>query len=487
MGVVGGLMASVIIRLVDWANSLPQAHPWLLWLLPVCAVAGIWIYERLGLRTWVGTVDGPSAVVADARDNVAPSWRLAPAITAGTTLSLAGGAVVGPDACAKQCGAVVGPVVARPFKLAFAPRENSRTWRVLDAGTAWCKQHFPRAWARKERLAPCLTSPANIVGPVGYASLTGLGATFAGLLGTPLGMCAYTLEIARQNHARVQHVYSLALSCCVAAGVTHVLGTSFAPPTLEGLGAFFVGIARKPVETGRVASAFGAALAALPAPAYVVATVLTCGVAAGCLGAVYRGGMRFMNRNVRKKMHSPYRAVLVGALVVLLLIQGMGWQDYAGMSVGWIPRAFEGNAPTWGFLIVCVLCVLGLGTGMRGGEVTIVLIMGALLGATVARLTGAAASVCAALCMVTFFGVASGCPIAALLCGVRYYGLDLALPLAVTLLVAMLLCRGLLFCGAHLIARLLGRSLDNLEFAAWVWWRELKEPPTQDHILHPRS
>jgi H+/Cl- antiporter ClcA len=456
IGLVGAVIGGSIEKLVLFVNSLWHTWPWLLYLLPLFAVAGIFLYEKLGLKTWVGTVDGPSELLSDARENTAPNWRLAPAVVGGTCLTLLGGGVVGPDAAVKQTGAVAGPIVARFFKLDFSACSD-HTYELYKKIVRWCRRTFPHATAYKDRTHPCSHTKDEAVGPVGFATLAGLGAAFSALLGAPLGILAYTLEIARQNHARVKQVYSLALACFVGAGVALAAGTAFSPTQIT-----------PPMVTPEV---FWRAI--------------VVGLCAGLLGVLYRGALTFCNRVVRKRLGNPYLSVLIGGILVAALIQVFNWEAYAGLSVDWLAKSFAGGATQWGFLVVWLLVTLSLGMGLRGGEVTIVFIMGALLGGSVANAMGIEPGPVCAVALGSFFAVASGCPVAGLFCTCEFYGWSIFVPALIGIVVAsvtehLVLDRFLMFA-----IDTYGPRINKLAIQNWAWHREdsTDTHPGTDHIM----
>ena len=113
VGVVGAAASVVLCLVVGWAYDLVCAHGWLLYLLPIFAVASLLLYRALKLPLDTTTHTVINDICADRP--ISPA--LAPGILLGTALSILGGASVGKEAAALHMGASLGDLVARPLNL----------------------------------------------------------------------------------------------------------------------------------------------------------------------------------------------------------------------------------------------------------------------------------------------------------------------------------------------------------------------------------
>lgn len=114
VGVVGAAASVVLCLVVGWAYDLVCAHGWLLYLLPIFAVASLLLYRALKLPLDITTHTVINDICADRP--ISPA--LAPGILLGTAVSILGGASVGKEAAALHMGASLGDLVARPFESA---------------------------------------------------------------------------------------------------------------------------------------------------------------------------------------------------------------------------------------------------------------------------------------------------------------------------------------------------------------------------------
>ena len=90
----------------------------------------------------------------------------------------------------------------------------------------------------------------------------------------------------------------------------------------------------------------------------------------------------------------------------------------------------------WGFLLKIVLTVLTLGFGFKGGEVTPLFVIGAMLGNTLALIFQLPADFMAALGFIAVFAAAANTPLACIVMAVELFGGGPLLGVAITTVVA---------------------------------------------------
>lgn len=281
--------------------------------------------------------------------------REGPVVLAGTLMSLAGGAAVGPDSAAKHLGASVGAAVLPWFSIDDDNGEPAYDWAVA----------------------------------------CGLSACFSALLCAPLGVFAYLVEHLRAHGTTVRHLPTVLLSCFVAAGFARPMDLQIHTP--------FVGARALtgPDLWGAVAVAMAAAVA----------------------GSCFVAGVHGLER-VRKRMgRSPMRCLVAGGAVVgaaLLLVPGL--IRWGGLGTGLVVLVLRDAQGGWGFALKLALTVTCLGFGLRGGEVTPMFVIGALMGSSVAAAVGADPLVTGALAMVSLYAVALGSPVSGVLVGCEFFG-----------------------------------------------------------------
>ncbi len=141
-----------------------------------------------------------------------------------------------------------------------------------------------------------------------------------------------------------------------------------------------------------------------------------------------------------RRIHPCLRAALGGGAVILLAL-AFGTPDYLNLGTVWLPRVFEGagTVPPWAFAAKLLFTVVTLGFGFKGGEVTPLFVVGALLGTALAPALGLPAPFLAAVGFIAVFAAASNTPIASTLMGVELFGGAFAGPLVITSFLAYIL------------------------------------------------
>ncbi|MEY8437428.1 chloride channel protein [Atopobiaceae bacterium 24-176] len=244
-----------------------------------------------------------------------------------------------------------------------------------------------------------------------WAVACGLSACFSALLCAPLGVFAYLVERLKAHGTKVRHLPTVLLSCIVAAAFARPLRLQLSTPP--------VGL-RLPES----ADLWGA-----------VAVALAAAVAGSCFIA----GIHGMERLRARLGTSPLRCLVIGgAVVAAALVAVPGLREWGGLETDLVRPALAGGYAGWGFAAKLALTVVCLGFGLRGGEVTPMFVIGALMGSTVAAAVGADPLVTGALAMVALYAVALESPVSGVLVGCEFFGWGFAPWLVPTIALAWL-------------------------------------------------
>jgi H+/Cl- antiporter ClcA len=146
-------------------------------------------------------------------------------------------------------------------------------------------------------------------------------------------------------------------------------------------------------------------------------------------------------KETRRVIGNPYLRAALGGLAVVLLALAFRSTDYLNLGTLWLPRVFEGAGavPPWAFAAKFMFTVVTLGFGFKGGEVTPLFVIGALLGAALAPVLGLPVPFIAAVGFIALFAAASNTPIASTLMGIELFGGAFAGPLVITCFLAYIL------------------------------------------------
>lgn len=127
---------------------------------------------------------------------------------------------------------------------------------------------------------------------------------------------------------------------------------------------------------------------------------------------------------------SPLRPAVGGTLVIGLTLL-VGTRDYLGLSLPLIADAYAGDVVLGAFALKLLFTTITLGSGFQGGEVTPLFVIGATLGATMARLLDAPPGLLAAVGLVAVFAGATNTPLACTIMGIELFGAGSIIYLAV--------------------------------------------------------
>lgn len=237
--------------------------------------------------------------------------------------------------------------------------------------------------------------------------IAAMAGAFGGAFGVPVAGAIFALEVQRTGRIRYE-----ALAPALAASVT-------ADYVVEGLGR------STPMIT-------------LPVTldAWIVVRLALVGIAAGLAAHIFIVALHAVKGAARRTIAWVPARPVVGAVATLALM-GLFGRDYLGLSLPLVENALAGSsADWWEPLLKIVFTVVALGSGIPGGEVTPLFVVGATLGSTLATPLSIDPRLAAAATLAAVFGAASNTPIACAVLAVELFGGGLALPAAVVCVVA---------------------------------------------------
>lgn len=378
-GVLGGLGAWAFLEALDAAIGFREERaPWLVWLLPVSAFVTVAAYHHLGGRAGGGTGLVIDQVHDPAEGAPGPA---APTRVEGVPRRMAPFVLLG-TVSGHLFGASVG-------------REG--TALQISASLADHAARLTRISGRHRR----------------ELLVASLAAGFGAVFGVPAAGAVFALE--------VQTVGRLRFEAVLAAFTAAFVGDR----VVRGLG--YHHTARAAVE--------------LAPDAWTGARVALAGAAFGVAAALFVRATRGVRRWTGFVPYPPARAALGGA-VMAVAVAVLG-RDYQSLSAPLTVAALGGAAVAplaWlGKLALTAVCI---GSGMPGGEVTPLFVIGALLGATLAGPLGLPAGLLAAVGFVAVFAGAANTPIACTILFVELFG-------STSVVLAGLACAVAYACSGH--------------------------------------
>ncbi|MES2418517.1 MAG: voltage-gated chloride channel family protein [Bacteroidota bacterium] len=248
--------------------------------------------------------------------------------------------------------------------------------------------------------------------------IAGLSAGFASIFGTPWAGAIFGLEVLLLGSIKMEHIFPAVAAAFIADFITrswqvgHTHYTISEVPSVDFKGVFYAAMAG-------IAFGFAAIL-------FVKATHL--------MTAIFK-------KNI---IYAPLRP-FIGGLIVVVLVIAFGLQKYTGLGIPVILEAFEQNAMPQDFILKLMLTAITLGAGFKGGEVTPLFFIGAVLGSALALVLPLPVGLLAGMGFVAVFAGAANTPVACFMMAIELFGFQSALYVAIACLFAYF------FSGKHSI------------------------------------
>jgi H+/Cl- antiporter ClcA len=280
---------------------------------------------------------------------------------------------------------------------------------------------------------PLRMTPMVLVGTV----LTHLFGGSAGREGTAVQMGASLSDFIAHRLRVSREIRRQLLAAGVAGGFGSVFGTPIAGVIF---GLEFVALGRIEMRAlmpalfaslvgDMTTRALGVGHTLYPAAPFValdpllVAKWLVFGAAVALVSVLFVELTRFIRRHAEARLPSlPWR-MFAGGIAVVLLWKLTGTDDYLGLGVPMIERAFvDPDFPVEAFALKLVFTAVTLGAGFLGGEVTPLFFVGAALGSALARALDIPLPLGAGVGMAAMFAASSNAPLALSVMAVELLG-----------------------------------------------------------------
>jgi H+/Cl- antiporter ClcA len=240
-----------------------------------------------------------------------------------------------------------------------------------------------------------------------------LGGGFGAVFGVPLAGAIFAMEVLTVGRLRTKVLIPALSASVVGNAVVHGLGYKHGdrPGVLAEISAL------------------------------TIAKVLCASVVFGLTAATFAGLSKTIRGRLAVWVPWPPLRQTIGATAVLGLALLFG-RDYLGLSIPLMDAGLSGaDVALWVFALKLVFTAVTFGSGLPGGEVTPLFVIGATLGAALAPILGIEPKLLAAVGFVAVFAAASNTPLACTVMGLEFFGTDIALALIVGC-VAATVCSG---------------------------------------------
>ncbi len=347
VGVIGGLLGALFHHTLHFVTHLRQENSWLILLLPVGGLLTVGLYRLLRLQNNRGT----NEIIDAALDGHSINPLLAPGIFSASAFTHLFGGSAGREGAALQLGGSVASLLGKLLKL---KPENHRIF-----------------------------------------IMSGMSAVFAGLFGTPLTACLFTMEF-----ESVGTLFSPALLPCYVAALV--------ASTVSGLlGVHAESFPLHTVMALDLNSIWRFALLA---------------VAVSLLGIAMCALFHKAEHGAKKWIPNTWLRIAVGGGVIALLTFAVGDQRYNGAGMDMALAAVGGSADWYDFALKMLFTAVTLAAGFKGGEIVPTFCIGATFGCVLGSLLGLDPGMAAALALVGLFCCATNSPWASIVLSVEMFG-----------------------------------------------------------------
>ena len=346
IGALGGLIGAGFHHALHFVTGVRAANNWLIFLLPLGGLATMAIYRLKPLRKNRGTNEIIDAVL----DEKSVSPLVAPAMLVSTAITHLLGGSAGREGAALQIGGSVASTLGRALRL----NDDDRT--VL--------------------------------------TMSGMSAVFAGLFGTPLTACLFTMEF-----EAVGTIFTPALLPCFLA--------AFVASQVAGL----LGVHAEGAVIPTVTFNLGAAW-----------RILVLAVAVAVLGIAMCWLFHKAEHLAHRFLPNSFLRIAVGGTVILGLTLLVGDHRFNGAGMDMALAAVEGQADWYSFLLKMLFTALTIAAGFKGGEIVPTFCVGATFGCVLGGALGLDPGVAAALGLIGLFCCVTNSPLASIVLSIEMFG-----------------------------------------------------------------
>jgi H+/Cl- antiporter ClcA len=246
----------------------------------------------------------------------------------------------------------------------------------------------------------------------GTLLIASIAAGFGAVFGTPLAGFIFALEINRRNKLRYHSLLPTFISAVLADLVTRAWGI---PHTLY-------------------------AVELIPSLSWInVGYITLAGLVFGVCAFLFTRLLHFTSKQYKTLIsYAPLRP-LIGGVIVVLLFWWIGNSKYMGLGIPVIVQSFSEQMEVYDFALKMLLTILTLSAGFKGGEVTPLFFIGALLGNALSIWIPLPLSLLTGLGFVAVFAGATNAPLACMVMAMELFGKEILPYAAIACVMAYLL------------------------------------------------
>ena len=225
--------------------------------------------------------------------------------------------------------------------------------------------------------------------------IASIAAGFGAVFGTPLAGFIFALEINRKIPLRYAMIIPVLTTSLLADLVTRLWGIPHTSYTID----------------------------LIPSLSWLNAGyTIVAGAAFGICAFLFVQLMHVTTQQFKKRIAYPPFRLLIGGVIVVLLFGCIGNSKYMGLGIPVIVESFSQQMELYDFALKMILTILTLSAGFKGGEVTPLFFIGALLGNALSIWIPLPLSILTGLGFVAVFAGATHAPLACMMMAMELFG-----------------------------------------------------------------
>ncbi len=242
--------------------------------------------------------------------------------------------------------------------------------------------------------------------------IASIAAGFGAVFGTPLAGFIFALEINRKIPLRYAILVPVLAASILADLVTRLWGIPHTTYTID----------------------------LIPAFSWLnIGYTIIAGAVFGICAFLFVQIMHVVTQQYKKWISYPPLRPLFGGIVVVLLFWWIGNSKYMGLGIPVIVQSFSEPMEVYDFALKMILTILTLSAGFKGGEVTPLFFIGALLGNALSVWIPLPLSMLTGVGFVAVFAGATHAPLACMVMAMELFGKEVLPYAAIACVMAFLL------------------------------------------------
>lgn len=241
--------------------------------------------------------------------------------------------------------------------------------------------------------------------------IAAIAAGFGSVFGTPIAGAIFSLELCRIGRLRYHALLPAFLSAIIADQVTVLWDT----PHIH----YFI--------------------TTIPIINFTnILYAIVAGMLFGICAALFIKLIHFVGSLFSSSIHYPPFRPLIGGVMIAVAVWCIGETTYIGLGIPRIVASFEQPLPSYDFAIKLLFTVVTIGAGFKGGEVTPLFFIGALLGNALSYFIPLPIGLLAGMGFVAVFAGATNTPLACSMMAIELFGAGSTIYVLIACVVAYL-------------------------------------------------